>query len=180
MSSDIYIPLRIVLSHLGQFELKAELDGCTHGAYSELGEENVDWDYIQSQLKPVLLCKIGARETWRVADVIINRPGEEAKLHICCGNSYAHWLIHWLNDHNYEYTMAEDPRDRRYPVLIGDHNHWLKKLENGEYDYTAIHEVIEEMVEGDDYVVFKDHDHTATVYEQDDKHVRDIHYSEVF
>lgn len=108
MSSDIYIPLAVVLSHPGQFELKAALNGCAHAAYSELGENVVDWEYIKDQITPVLLCKFGARDTWRVVEVV----GEQ--MHVSCAGDFRMWLYKWLNELGHPCSTLDDPTRRCY------------------------------------------------------------------
>jgi len=122
MSSDIFIPLSIVLSHAGQFQFMSALDGSVESAREAAFPQDgadVDWEYAKSLMTPVLMCQIGARATWRVVDIIFTHGltssrglRGEPRMHICCGNSYATWLIHWLEEHGHEYTMADDPRDR--------------------------------------------------------------------
>ena len=104
MSTDIYIPLEIVLSHPGQFELKTALNGDIETARECLNEENhfdIDWTHIENELRPVLLCKFGARESWRYVEVF------DHDLHVSCGSSFATWLVQWLDDHAYKYVQPE-------------------------------------------------------------------------
>lgn len=104
MSTDIYIPLGIVLSHPGQFQLKAVLNGDVEEAAEALKypkDGNPDWDYIERELKPVLLCKFGARESWRSVEVF------DHDLYVSCGAHFAVWLMNWLEEHGYKYTQPE-------------------------------------------------------------------------
>lgn len=101
MSTDIYIPMQIVLSHPGQFSLKAELNGSVEEASEALKyakDGRPDWEYIEDELKPVLLCKFGARESWRVVEVF------DHDLHISVGGQFRDWLVTWLDDHGHKYT----------------------------------------------------------------------------
>lgn len=132
MSSDIYIPMSIVLSQPGRFQFKAALDGSVWDAALAALDKPVDWEYVESLMTPILECKFGNLDSWKVVNVIINRHGEQAKLHICCGSTFASWLIHWLDDNGYEYTMADDPRKRRRMVIIGDRGCWYTDEEAAE------------------------------------------------
>ena len=123
MSSEIYIPLTVVLSHPGQFELKAALNVDTNSAYAEIIEDDTDWDYVRSCLEPVLLCKFGAREAWHCVEVfttkaVIQDNGHVSKselsLHICCGVSFFSRLCFWLNEHNYKYSTLVDSDYQTY------------------------------------------------------------------
>ena len=112
MSSDIFIPLGVVLSHPMSFSIKAALDGCMENAVEEVKSPNPDWDYIQGELRPILLCKFGNRATWRVVDIArsiyTNKSapyGEVFELHISCGGPFRQWLLQWLEDHNFDYTI---------------------------------------------------------------------------
>lgn len=109
MSSDIYIPLKVVLSHPVHFELRAALNGDVGNARQALYDDSIDWEYIEYELKPVLLCKFGARETWRPVEIITSDPeypGEDSgSLHVCCGGSFRQWLMTWLESHNYPYII---------------------------------------------------------------------------
>lgn len=108
MSSDIYIPLSIVLSHPGQFALEAALDGDIGNARQAMYDTPIDWDYVQGELRPLLLCKFGARETWRVVDI----GTSDHNLHISCGGSFRAWLLHWLDDNGHPYIWPDDPKHR--------------------------------------------------------------------
>jgi hypothetical protein len=102
MSSDIYIPLSIALSHPGQFQYKTALNGCVEDARKMLDEQDcfkIDWWAVEDEMKPVLLCKFGARDTWRAVEVF------DHDLHVCCAGDFRTWLIQWLNDHNYNYQI---------------------------------------------------------------------------
>lgn len=109
MSSDIYIPLKVVLSHPVHFELKAALNGDVENARQALYDHPIDWEYIEYELEPVLLCKFGARETWRPVGISAPDPEFEptaiVELHVCCGGSFRQWLMTWLESHNYPYTI---------------------------------------------------------------------------
>jgi hypothetical protein len=114
MSIDICIPLSIVLSHRAQFKLKAELNGSTDMAHDEMVLDDPDWDYIYNLLTPVLLCQFGARATWRHVDVFTSKAlildddsvtKSTVYLRACCGGDFRNWLIHWLEEHNYQYTI---------------------------------------------------------------------------
>ena len=98
MSTDIYIPLSIVLSHPGQFKLKAELNGSVEMAAEAVAEDDIDWWHVESLMQPVLMCKFGARESWRVVEVF------DHDLHVSVGGSFRDWLTDWLDDHAYSYT----------------------------------------------------------------------------
>lgn len=101
MSTDIYIPMEIVLSHPGQFQFKAELNGDVVQARLTLQEAEpgkVDWDSIQNEFTPLLMCKFGAREIWRIVEVF------DHDLHISVGGSFRDWLVIWLDDHGHKYT----------------------------------------------------------------------------
>jgi hypothetical protein len=101
MSTDIYIPLRIALSHPGQFQFKTALNGDIEAARELINEENdhgVDWWQVESELKPVLLCKFGARETWRSVEVF------DHDLHISCSGQFRGWILAWLEEHGYKYS----------------------------------------------------------------------------
>ncbi len=100
MSTDIYIPLAVVLSHPGQFTIKPALNGCIEDAAEIFKAEeghNIDWEAVDSELQPVLLCKFGNRETWRFVSVF------DHDLHISVGGSFRMWLISWLEDHNHPF-----------------------------------------------------------------------------
>ena len=100
MSTDIYIPLTIVLSHPGQFQFKAALNGDMQDAIQEVNlpdQRMPDWDYVETIMKPVLLCKFGARESWKVVEVF------DLDLHVSVGGQFRDWLLHWLDSHAYKY-----------------------------------------------------------------------------
>lgn len=98
MSTDVYIPMQIVLSHPGQFQFKTALNGDVDSAADEIKQTDIDWDYIESMMKPVLLCRFGARESWRCVEVF------DHDLHISCSGQFRDWLTGWLDDHAYKYT----------------------------------------------------------------------------
>lgn len=102
MSSDIYIDMRIVLSHPGCFNFKAALNGDMETimeAYYFDEDDDPDWEWIQSLIQPVLLCKFGARDTWRVVEV------RDRRLHVWCNNTTRVWLEHWLLSNNFDYEV---------------------------------------------------------------------------
>ena len=104
MSTDIYIPLDIVLTHPGQFQLVTALNGDIETARECLNEEieqDIDWVQLENELKPVLLCKFGARETWRCVEVF------DRDLYVNCGSNFAIWLMGWLDDNGHKYTTPE-------------------------------------------------------------------------
>lgn len=109
MSSDIYIPLKVVLSHAGQFELRAALNGDIGNARQAMYDDSIDWEYIESELEPVLLCKFGALQSWRPVDIVVpdleNDPAAIVELHLSCGGSFRQWLMTWLESHNYPYFI---------------------------------------------------------------------------
>jgi len=101
MSTDIYIPMGIVLSHPGQFWFKTELNGSIEDAREAVffdEDDPIDWDYVESIMKPVLLCKFGKRESWRVVEVF------DHDLHISCAGQFRDWLLHWLEENGHKYT----------------------------------------------------------------------------
>ncbi len=104
MSTDIYIPIEIVLSHPHHFQFEAALNGDMEDARVEAADDaemGIDYNYIESCMKPVLTCKFGARETWRVVEVF------DHDLHISVGGSFRHWLVTWLTDHQYKFVHTE-------------------------------------------------------------------------
>ena len=109
MSSDIYIPLSTVLNQPGHFELKTDYNVGIEDAKKELSLEHPDDYWVNECLKPVLLCRFGRRYTWRAVEVIIPDPeypgGLPPNLHISCGGDFRHWLMQWLDDHNFPYTV---------------------------------------------------------------------------
>ena len=118
MSSDFYIPISIVLSHPGQFELKYDSNGDIDDARAELKEEFVDYSVISMWLQPVVLCKFGARESWRVVSIMDNYGFQhvdgsllkleyECCLHISCGGNFRTWLLDWLTKQDYEFDYME-------------------------------------------------------------------------
>lgn len=118
MSSDIYIPLSIVLTHPGKFEIKAALNGCTEVATAELNDNHeTDWEFIRDQLTPVLLCKFGARATWRHVTICTNTLLEHTQfvttstkvteMRVNCSGDFRDWLIHWLEENGFEYTNPD-------------------------------------------------------------------------
>lgn len=117
MSSDIYIPLAVVLSHPGQFELKAALNVDTIEAQLEILKDDPDMEWVRSCLEPVLLCKFGRRETWRHVEVF------DKELHISCGGAFRSWLYKWLNDLGYKYTTLDDSQFTCYQC--DKHVAWL-------------------------------------------------------
>ena len=101
MSSDIYIPLSTVLSQPRHFQFKTELNVDVDTARAEAATDEPDWAYVQYCLKPVLLCKFGAREIWSYVEIFDGT----SDLHICCSGDFRTWLMEWLNDHNYGYII---------------------------------------------------------------------------
>ena len=104
MSSDIYIPLSTVLSHPEHFQFNTAYNVGVEEARLEAASDQPDWYAVTDSLKPVLLCKFGARETWRYVDIDINEWGM-TELHVPCGGDFRRWLMTWLDDHNYRYII---------------------------------------------------------------------------
>ena len=105
MSSDIYIPLWLPLSQPGHFEFRTELNVDVDTARHEAALIEPDWDWVKECLEPVLMCKFGARETWRVVEVYKEESTDTVQLHVCCSGDFRWWLCEWLDDHNYQYTI---------------------------------------------------------------------------
>lgn len=104
MSSDVFVPLSIVLSHPEHFAFNTAYNVDVETARAEAASKLVDWWYVQDCLKPVLMCKFGARETWRHVEIIENE-WELFDLRITCSGSFRWWLCDWLDGHNYQYTI---------------------------------------------------------------------------
>ena len=123
MSSDLYIPMSIVLGHPGQFWFKTELNGSIEDAREALfcdEDSPVDWDYVKSEMTPLLMCKFGKRESWRPVEVF------DHDLHISCGGRFRIWLLYWLENMGYEYHTPEYPGDRLKPCYnCGKDVRWL-------------------------------------------------------
>ena len=102
MSTEIYIPLRIVLSHPGQFRFEAALNGSILDAVEEFSttvtDQEVNWEHVESIMKPMLMCQFGARPTWRVVEIF------DHDLCVTVGGQFRDWLLHWLDGHAYKYT----------------------------------------------------------------------------
>lgn len=118
MSSDIYIPLSIVLSHQGQFELMTDFNVGVEDAKKELSLHHPDYHWVNQCIEPVLMCRFGRRAAWRHVSVVhsnhIVSPictergkyrGLRSELLVTCGDEFCKWLIQWLDDLGYEYTV---------------------------------------------------------------------------
>ena len=101
MSNDIYIPMQIVLRHPAQFRFETALNSDIESARELVRSDephSIDWEELESQMKPVLMCKFGARETWRVVEVF------DHDLHVTVGGAFRLWLIEWLELHGHPFT----------------------------------------------------------------------------
>lgn len=99
MSSDIYIDLKHVANRIELFEFNSVLNGDVETFVEMLeGDEN-DYHSAIEALKPVLMCKFGARETWRYVELF------DEDLHVSCAGDFRFWFINWLADHQISYTI---------------------------------------------------------------------------
>lgn len=101
MSNDIYIPMEIVLRHPGQFAFQTALNGDIEYARDLVkfkSSSEIDWSDLEQTMKPVLMCKFGARESWRVVEVF------DHDLHVTVGGAFRLWLIEWLELHGHKFT----------------------------------------------------------------------------
>lgn len=99
MSSDIYIDLRIVLTHPEHFAIRCEHNDSVQAAAEYVKGDDPDYYSAEMALKPVLMCKFGARKSWRYVEVM------DEEFHVSCGGSFRTWLMEWLHEHNYQYTI---------------------------------------------------------------------------
>lgn len=107
MSSDIYIPLGIVISHPKHFRLTTDYNVDLETAASAINEPEPDWDWIKDCLKPVLMCQFWPRISSRHVEVFTNviDGRQEPVLHVKCNGDFLKWLCDWLHAHNYPYTI---------------------------------------------------------------------------
>lgn len=120
MSSDIYIPIRVVLSHPHLFKLDFDSIGDMHDCRLELEEDTPNHGAIHRWLQPTMICKFGARESWREVEVYLEgceiedydeegnyspKLGYECVLHISCGGEFRSWLLKWLDSHGLEHDF---------------------------------------------------------------------------
>lgn len=93
MSTDVYIPIELVVSNPGRFALKTDFNVSVEAAASEFKEDEPDMDYVYSALEPVTLIKFGARESWRYCTVM-----RDCTLHLTCSGEFRTWLFAWLEE----------------------------------------------------------------------------------
>lgn len=103
MSSDIYIPLKVVLTNQEHFELSAVLNGDIDQAHEAMHVEEPDLYWVQQLLKPVLTCRFYPRKTVRYVDIFEEADG--LVLHVSCGGDFLHWFITWLDEHHFPYEL---------------------------------------------------------------------------
>lgn len=101
MSSDIFIPLSIVITNPALFELKTDFNVDVKSATQSIVGPDPDYEWIRSCLEPVVLCKFGARDTWRFVDVT-----SDNELHISCSGEFRGWLMKWLIDLKLPYKIV--------------------------------------------------------------------------
>lgn len=109
MSSDIFIELRYVLSRPNVFDLYADINGSTKSALesyanTEFGE-TPDFEYIRSELEPLLLCRISAIPNRSyVVDIsdersVATNEISQLDLHFCVTGESRRLLMRWLELH---------------------------------------------------------------------------------
>jgi hypothetical protein len=103
MSSDIYIPLWNVLSQPRNFTLYAACNVSLEAAREEAASLEVDWDYVEACLEPILMCKFGHVQN-RPVDIVEDESGTK-ELHTSIGGGNRKLLCEWLYAHNYRYRM---------------------------------------------------------------------------
>jgi hypothetical protein len=103
MSSDIYIPLWLVLSQPGHFDLKAVCNVDVETAREEAASADPNWDYVEACLEPMLMCRFGHVQ-YRPVDITEDQLGVK-ELHVSVGGGNRKLLCDWLDGHNYRYTM---------------------------------------------------------------------------
>lgn len=104
MSRDIYIPLQIVLTHPEHFELQTAYNVGIEDALDALTKEEVDWDWVETCLEPVLMCRFKPRKSWRYVDITGNNGGPRS-LHVSVGGVFRTWFGEWLEERNYPYEI---------------------------------------------------------------------------
>ena len=106
MSSDIYIPLWNVLSQPGHFHIYADCNVGMETAREEAGGIDPDWDYVESCLEPLLMCKfgVGIGIQTRPVDIVEDESGAK-ELHVSIGGGNRKRLCDWLDSHNHRYKM---------------------------------------------------------------------------
>jgi hypothetical protein len=103
VSTDVYIPIKYVVSHPELFALSCAFIGGTEHARDELAQDNPDYGYVAMIYRPTMYCRFDGYRGHRECAV-----SEAGELHLPIGGSFRTWLLTWLEQYDVPFVHIVD------------------------------------------------------------------------